>query len=88
MLALATKEKNRQLVLGGMINKLHFANMAEPRIKVVIFRLKEKYVITKQQKVKNLRCTSQKVFLKNARQNGLASGSIIIGSLTVDDGDI
>lgn len=86
VLALATKEKSA-VGLGGMISKLTFANMATSLgIKVVIFSAKGKNTLLQAAKGEIGTVCEPKSVSKNARQKWLASGSIIIGSLTVDDG--
>ena len=73
--------------LGGMVSKLTFARLATNLgIRVIIFSLQEKNALSKalQEKI-GTTCYDKKVS-KNARQKWLASGSLVIGNVYVDDG--
>jgi glutamate 5-kinase len=86
ILSLATKEKS-DVGLGGMISKLTFAHLATNLgIKVIIFPAKEKNGIIKAVKEKMGTVCIPKNVSKTARQKWLASGSLVIGSIVVDEG--
>ncbi len=86
ILALATKEKSAA-GLGGMISKLTFAHMATNLgIRVIIFPTKEKNGLLNAVKEKTGTICLAKNVTKNARQKWLASGSLVIGSVVVDEG--
>ncbi len=86
ILALATKEKSAA-GLGGMISKLTFAHMATNLgIKVIIFSAREKNALLNAVKEKVGTVCFPKIVSKNARQKWLASGSLVIGSIVVDEG--
>lgn len=86
VLALATKEKSAA-GLGGMISKLTFAHMATNLgIKVIIFSAREKNGLLNAVNDKNGTVCFPKNVSKNARQKWLASGSLVIGSVLVDEG--
>jgi glutamate 5-kinase len=86
ILGLATKEKSAA-GLGGMISKLTFSHMATNLgIKVIIFPAREKNGLLNAVKEKSGTVCYPKNVAKNARQKWLASGSLVIGSIVVDDG--
>ncbi len=86
ILSLATKEKSA-VGLGGMISKLTFAHLATNLgIKVIIFPAKEKNGLLNAIKEKVGTVCIPKNVSKNARQKWLASGSLVIGSIVVDEG--
>jgi glutamate 5-kinase len=86
LLSLATKEKSAS-GLGGMISKLTFAHLAANMgIKVVIFSAKEKNGLLLAVKEKTGTVCTAKSVSKTARQKWLASGSLVIGSIIVDEG--
>ncbi len=86
VLALATKETSA-FGLGGMITKLTFAHLATSMgIKVVIFSAKEKNGLINAVHEKTGTICSPKNVTKSARQKWLVSGSLVIGSIIVDDG--
>ena len=86
ILALATKEKS-SAGLGGMISKLTFAHLATNLgIKVIIFSAKDKQAVLHAVKEKSGTVCVAKNVSKTARQKWLASGSLVIGSIVVDDG--
>ena len=86
ILGLATKERSAA-GLGGMITKLTFAHLATSMgIKVVIFSAKEKDGLIKAVKEKTGTVCYPKNVTKSARQKWLASGSLVIGSILVDEG--
>jgi glutamate 5-kinase len=85
-LALASKEKSAT-GLGGMISKLTFARLATRMgIKVVIFGIRTKDGILNaiQEKTGTL-CLPQECTIP-ARKKWLASGSLVTGSVVVDEG--
>lgn len=86
IIALATKEKS-STGLGGMISKLTFARLAtNVGIKVIIFSVKENNAIRNAIKEKIGTVCVAKNVSKSAKQKWLASGSLVIGSITVDAG--
>lgn len=86
ILALATKEKS-SAGLGGMISKLTFAHLATSMgIRVVIFPAKEKNSLIKAVDGKTGTICTPKNVSKSARQKWLASGSLVIGNVQVDEG--
>ena len=86
ILALATKVKS-DVGLGGMISKLTFAHLATNLgIKVIIFSAKEKNGLIKAINGKVGTVCTPKIITKSARQKWLASGSLVIGSIVVDEG--
>ena len=86
ILSLATKDKSAT-GLGGMISKLTFAHMATSLgIKVLIFSAREKNGLLQAVKEKIGTVCIPKNATKNARQKWLASGSLVIGSIMVDEG--
>ena len=86
ILALATKEKS-DAGLGGMISKLTFAHLATNLgIKVIIFPAKAKNGLVNASKEKIGTVCFPKNVSKTARQKWLASGSLVIGSIVVDEG--
>ncbi|HNY54676.1 MAG TPA: glutamate 5-kinase [Chitinophagales bacterium] len=86
ILSMATKEKSAA-GLGGMISKLTFAHMATNLgIRVIIFPAREKNGLLNAVKEKVGTVCIPKSVSKNARQKWLASGSLVIGSIVVDDG--
>ena len=86
VLGLATKEKSSS-GLGGMTSKLTFADLATGMgIKVVIFKTKSVNSIQKAMDGKTGTLCVPKKAEKTARQKWLASGSLIIGGVQVDEG--
>ncbi len=86
VMSLATKETSAA-GLGGMISKLTFAHMASSLgIKVHIFSAKEKNSLLNAVKEKTGTICIAKNVSKSARHKWLASGSLVIGSITVDEG--
>ncbi|HRB69994.1 MAG TPA: glutamate 5-kinase, partial [Chitinophagales bacterium] len=86
VLALATKEKSSS-GLGGMISKLTFARLATSLgIKVIIFSAKENKSIIQAVAENNGTVCVPKNVSKTARQKWLASGSLVIGNVVIDDG--
>jgi len=86
ILSLATKEKSAA-GLGGMISKLTFAHMATSLgIKVLIFSAREKSGLLQAVEEKIGTICVPKTAAKNARQKWLASGSLVIGSIAIDEG--
>ena len=86
ILSLATKEKSAS-GLGGMISKLTFAHLATNLgIKVIIFSAKENNSLLNAIKEKSGTVCFPKNISKTARQKWLASGSLVIGSIVVDEG--
>ncbi len=86
ILSLATKETSAA-GLGGMISKLTFAHLATSMgIKVVIFSAREKNGLVQAIKEKTGTVCYAKNVSKTARQKWLASGSLVIGSIAVDEG--
>jgi glutamate 5-kinase len=86
ILSLATKDKS-EVGLGGMISKLTFAHLATNLgIKVIIFPAKETNSIKNAVKEKTGTVCYPKNVSKTARQKWLASGSLVIGRIVVDEG--
>ncbi|MFN8261362.1 MAG: glutamate 5-kinase [Chitinophagales bacterium] len=86
ILSMATKEKSAA-GLGGMISKLTFAHMATNLgIRVIIFPARDKNGLLNAVKEKTGTVCIPKGVSKNARQKWLASGSLVIGSIVVDEG--
>jgi glutamate 5-kinase len=86
VLSLANKETSSS-GLGGMISKLTFAHLATSMgIKVVIFSSREKNGIAKAIKEKTGTICFPRSVSKSARQKWLATGSVAIGSIEVDEG--
>lgn len=86
ILGLATKERS-DTGLGGMISKLTFAHLATSMgIRVIIFSAKEKNGLMNAIREKTGTVCHPKNVSKTARQKWLASGSLVIGSVTVDEG--
>lgn len=84
--AMANKEKS-DVGLGGMISKLSCAHLATSLgTKVVIFPAKEKQGLQNALKGKTGTVCLPKAVSKSARQKWLASGSLVIGSVQVDEG--
>ena len=86
VLGLATNEKSAS-GLGGMTSKLTFADLATSMgIRVVIFKTKAADSILKAVEGKTGTICMPKKAAKTARQKWLASGSLIIGGVMVDEG--
>lgn len=86
ILSLANNEKS-DAGLGGMTSKLTFAHLATSMgIKVVIFSAREKNSLINAVKEKTGTVCVPKVVSKTARQKWLASGSLVIGNVQVDEG--
>ncbi len=86
VLSLATKEKSKT-GLGGMISKLTFAHLATNLgIKVIIFSAKGTKALLHAVEEKTGTVCVPKNVSKNARQKWLASGSLVMGTVTVDEG--
>jgi len=86
ILSLANKEKSSG-GLGGMISKLTFAHLATNMgIKVVIFPAKDKNGLLHAIQEKTGTVCYPKNVSKSARQKWLASGSLVIGRIIVDEG--
>lgn len=84
--AMANKEKSAT-GLGGMISKLSCAHLATGMgTKVIIFSAQEKQGLQNALKEKTGTVFSPKNVSKTARQKWLASGSLVIGSVQVDEG--
>lgn len=86
VLSLATNKKSAS-GLGGMTSKLTFADLATSMgIRVVIFKTKAADSIVKAVEGKTGTVCMPKKAAKTARQKWLASGSLIIGGVQVDEG--
>lgn len=86
ILGLATNEKSAS-GLGGMTSKLTFADLATGMgIKVVIFKTKATKSILKAVEEKTGTVCIARQVKNTARQKWLASGSLIIGGVQVDEG--
>lgn len=86
VLGLATKEKS-SVGLGGMISKLTFAHLATSMgIRVIIFPARKTSGIIKAIDEKIGTVCSPASVSKTARQKWLASGSLVIGKVRVDEG--
>ena len=84
--AMANKEKSAT-GLGGMISKLSCAHLATGMgTKVIIFSAHEKQGLQNALKEKTGTVFMPKNVSKTARQKWLASGSLVIGSVQVDEG--